>query len=76
MPPINRPASARVISSVVQSGEKAPAMVTSAEAVIENRMTVRRPNPSAKAAATMMASARQKVVSDKASELSVALTWK
>ncbi len=76
MPPIKRPASARVINKVVQSGAKAPAMVSSAEHAIEIKMTVRRPNPSAKAAATMMASARQKVESDRASELSAAPTWK
>ena len=74
MPPIARPAKARVTRSADQLGAKAPAMVSSAEAIIEVTITVRRPNPSAKAAATMMASDRQKVESDKASELSAAPT--
>ncbi len=76
MPPIRSPAKARVISSVDQLGAKAPAMVKTAEQSIETKMTSRRPNPSAKAAASRIATARLKVATDMASELCVALTWK
>jgi len=51
-------------------------MVRSAAETIETKITVRRPNPSAKAAAIMMAKDRQKVESDRARELSAAPTWK
>ncbi len=74
IPPINRPASARVISNVTQSGAKAPAMVSSAEDTIDTPITVRRPKPSAMTAAAMMPNARDKVERDRASELSAALT--
>ncbi len=76
MPPISNPAKARVISSDDQVGAKAPAMVNPAEQSIETKITSRRPKPSAKAAASMIATARQKVATDIASELCVALTWK
>ena len=76
MPPIRKPAKARVASRLIQPGAKAPARVSAAEDSIETKITSRRPKPSDSAAAHRMAKARLKVESDKASELSAAPTWK